>query len=173
MQCVCVCTCACAECRGVYKKCYFDILIHKRWKLVEEISTFTSWTPWNNRVSYWNRQLCLSRKVVHGKSKSDTLKNRCGIVWVETVKMRWLAMKLKVAHMDAGGRKWCAQRQQSRTIRILGSKLSIKHKKEAIFQSLRCLGEKIRTSALLNPMKSIRRPANPCATRLCGTFTRG
>ncbi len=37
MQCVCVCTCACAECRGVYKKCYFDILIHKRQQPVEII----------------------------------------------------------------------------------------------------------------------------------------
>ena len=36
------------------------------------------------------------------------------------------------------------------------------------FQSL---DKKIRTSGLLNPMKSIRRPANPCATSLCGTFT--
>ena len=63
-------------------------------------------------------------------------------------------MKLKAAHMGAGGRKWCAQRQQSRTIRILGSKLPVKHKKEAIFQSLRCLGEKIRTSGLLNPIQA-------------------
>ena len=128
----------------------------------------------NKRVSYWNRLLCLSRKVIHGKGKTwhaQKQQNRCGIVWVETVKIRWLAMKLKVAHMDAGGRKWCAQRQQSRTMQILGSKLPIKHKKEATFQSLRCLGEKVRTSGLLNPMKSIRRPANPCTTRLCDAST--
>ena len=63
-------------------------------------------------------------------------------------------MKLKVAHMDAGGRKWCAQRQQSLIMQMLGNKLPVKHKKEAIFQSLRCLGEKIRTSGLLNPIQA-------------------
>ena len=34
------------------------------------------------------------------------------------------------------------------------SKLPIKHKKKAIFQSLRCLGE-VRTSGLLNPIQKI------------------
>ena len=91
---------------------------------------------WNKRVSYWNRLLCLSRKVIHGKGKTwhaQKQQNRCGIVWVETVKIRWLAMKLKVAHMDAGGRKWCAQRQQSRIMQMLGNKLPIKHKKRSDF----------------------------------------
>ena len=64
-------------------------------------------------------------------------------------------MKLKAAHMGAGGRKWCAQRQQSRIMQMLGNELPVKHKKEAIFQSLRCLGEKIRTSGLLNPIQKI------------------
>ncbi|MEE0164545.1 MAG: hypothetical protein UE029_09635, partial [Christensenellales bacterium] len=42
----------------------------------------------------------------------------------------------KVVHMDAGGRKWCAQRQQSRIMQMLGNKLPVKHKKETILQSL-------------------------------------
>ncbi len=125
MQCVCVRTCACAECGGVYKKVllwYFD--------------TQKAATCWNKRVSYWNRLLCLSRKVIHGKGKTwhaQKQQNRCGIVWVETVKIRWLAMKLKVAHMDAGGRKWCAKRQQSRIMQMLGNKLPVKHKKRSDF----------------------------------------
>ena len=84
--------------------------------------------------------------------------------------VRWV-IQADDAAPDAGGRKWCAQRQQSRIMQMLGNELPVKHKKEAIFQSLRCLGEEVRTSGLLNPMKSIRRTANPCATRLCGTFT--
>lgn len=111
--------------QGVYKKCYFDILIHKRRQSVA-ISEFLIETG-----------CCVFReKWYMAREKRDTLKNsknRCGIVWVETVKIRWLAMKLKVAHMDAGGRKWCAQRQQSRIMQMLGNKLPVKHKKRSDF----------------------------------------
>lgn len=83
MHVICMCNaCACVHARvlnagGVYKKCYFDILIHKRQQPVEIIEFLIETGS------------CVFReKWYMARAKVIRSKNRCGIVWVETVKMR-------------------------------------------------------------------------------------